>query len=150
MLASNLAIMPTTCGRFAYNGSIDDPLPRWWTFKLDDAYSIEYLQVTGEGFDNSANNESNPWGPTAFCPIYSNKHLYAAEFYVSNDASHANDKTSCGLATHGSLIDASIVASTSTPDQGALFMEMFRIGGVVTCPSAEKFKYIHLSVNNNE
>ena len=67
VLANNLTATPSTCGRYVYNESQGDTDPRWWTFALNAAYSIEYLQVTGEGFDNSSNDESSSWGPVALC-----------------------------------------------------------------------------------
>ena len=68
--------------------SADDPTPRWWTWQLDDAYSIEYLQITSEGYDGNNNNEVAAWTNIETCPLISNIYLYATEFFVSNDSSY--------------------------------------------------------------
>ena len=69
-LANNLATT-SSCGRYAY---ASETLPRWFTFELDAAYSIEYLQLTGEAHDNSAvNDETSSWAATyGACTVFSN------------------------------------------------------------------------------
>ena len=42
----------------------------------------------------------------------------------------------------------SVLNSASDADKITYFKEIFKTGGVVNCPAGEKYKYIHLSVNN--
>ena len=70
VLANNLATT-SSCGRYAYAG---ESLPRWFTFELDNAYSIEYLQLTGEAYDDTAvNDEASSWTANfGACTVFSN------------------------------------------------------------------------------
>lgn len=49
IISSDNAISPQTCSSYPKGDS--DASERWFTFQLDAAYSIEYIQAVGESWD---------------------------------------------------------------------------------------------------